>query len=63
MNFGQRGEDVGSITSRNTPISSVSSESKNCQDGEDWASDRKSAKTEAEARVKKLSRASASAAG
>ncbi|CAM9224809.1 unnamed protein product [Hapterophycus canaliculatus] len=38
-------------------------ESKNCQDGQDWASDRKSAKTAAEARVQKLGRASASAAG
>eukprot|EP00752_Nemacystus_decipiens_P008440 g7544.t1 len=34
-------------------------ESKTCPDGEDWASDRKSAKSEAEARVRKLSRESA----
>lgn len=39
------------------------SESKTCQDGEDWASDRKSAKSEAEARVRKLSRESTVAAG
>ena len=39
------------------------SESKTCQDGEDWASDRKSAKSEAEARVRKLSLQSTIAAG
>lgn len=38
-------------------------ESKRCQEGEDWASDRKTAKSEAEARVRKLSRASTTAAG
>ncbi|CAM9297046.1 unnamed protein product [Ectocarpus sp. 4 AP-2014] len=38
-------------------------ESKSCREGEDWASDRKSAKNEAEARARKLSRASMAGAG
>lgn len=38
-------------------------ESKSFREGEDWASDRKSAKNEAEARARKLSRASMAGAG
>ncbi|CBJ29425.1 conserved unknown protein [Ectocarpus siliculosus] len=38
-------------------------ESKNCRAGEDWASDRKTAKNEAEARTRKLSRAFMAGAG
>lgn len=38
-------------------------ESKRSKEGEDWESDRKTAKNEAEARVRKLSRPSVTAAG
>lgn len=47
------------LVQRNHP----GTESKRCQEGEDWASDRKTAKSEAEARVRKLSRAPMTAAG